>query len=85
MLVNHGIVVAAPDVPTATVTAYLLDRACQMQLTAMAAGDLANWSSPEESLLKREHCYSDAMLRGAWEYLVRRLDHPQHQSRPLPV
>jgi L-ribulose-5-phosphate 4-epimerase len=74
MLVNHGIVVAAPDVPTAVVTAYLLDRACAMQLTAMAAGTLASWSSPEESLAKRDHCYSDAMLRGAWEYLVRRLD-----------
>ncbi|MCW2636831.1 MAG: L-fuculose-phosphate aldolase [Blastococcus sp.] len=74
MLVNHGIVVAAPDVPTATVTAYLLDRACRMQLTAMAAGPLATWSAPDESLAKREHCYSEPMLRGAWDYLVRRLD-----------
>jgi ribulose-5-phosphate 4-epimerase/fuculose-1-phosphate aldolase len=73
LLVNHGIVVAATDVPTATVTAYLLDRACQMQLSAMAAGELARWSPPEESLAKREHCYSDAMLGGAWDYLVRRL------------
>jgi L-ribulose-5-phosphate 4-epimerase len=73
MLVNHGVVVAAADVPTATVTAYLLDRACRMQLTAMAAGGWATWSSPEESLSKRGHCYSDAMLQGAWEYLVRRL------------
>jgi L-fuculose-phosphate aldolase len=74
MLVNHGIVVAAADVPTATVTAYLLDRACRMQLTAMAAGTLVSWSSPEESRSKREHCYSEPMLRGAWDYLVRRLD-----------
>lgn len=73
MLVNHGVVVAAADVPTATVTAYLLDRACRMQLTAMAAGGWATWSAPEESLSKRGHCYSDAMLQGAWEYLVRRL------------
>lgn len=74
MLVNHGIVVAAPDVPTATVTAYLLDRACRMQLTAMAAGGWATWSSPQESLAKREHCYPDPLLEGAWEYLVRRLE-----------
>lgn len=74
LLVNHGVVVAAPDVPTATVTAYLLDRACRMQLTVMAAGGWATWSSPEESLSKRGHCYSEAMLQGAWEYLVRRLD-----------
>jgi ribulose-5-phosphate 4-epimerase/fuculose-1-phosphate aldolase len=73
LLVNHGIVVAAPDVPTAAVTAYLLDRACRMQLTAMAAGGWATWSSPAESLSKREHCYPDPLLQGAWEYLVRRL------------
>jgi ribulose-5-phosphate 4-epimerase/fuculose-1-phosphate aldolase len=74
MLVNHGIVVAAEDVQTATVTAYLLDRACRMQLTAMAAGGWATWSAPNESLAKREHCYPDPLLLGAWEYLVRRLD-----------
>lgn len=74
LLVNHGIVVAAPDVQTATVTAFLLDRACRMQLTAMAAGGWASWSSPEESLAKREHCYPDPLLRDAWDYLVRRLD-----------
>lgn len=57
--------------PTAVVTAYLLDRACSMQLTAMAAGTLASWSSPEESLSKPEHCYSDPDAPGAWGYLVR--------------
>jgi L-fuculose-phosphate aldolase len=74
LLVNHGILVAAPDVPTATVTAYLLDRACRMQLTVMAAGGEATSSSPEESLAKRAHCYPDQLLHDAWEYLVRRLD-----------
>ena len=74
LLVNHGVVVAARDVPTATVTAYLLDRACRMQLTVMAAGGLATWSSAEESLAKREHCYPDPLLQGAWDYLVRRLE-----------
>jgi L-ribulose-5-phosphate 4-epimerase len=74
LLVNHGVVVAAGDVPTATVTAYLLDRACRMQLTAMAAGGWPTWSSAQESLAKREHCYADGMLHSAWDYLVRRLD-----------
>jgi ribulose-5-phosphate 4-epimerase/fuculose-1-phosphate aldolase len=73
-LVNHGIVVAAVDVPTAVVTAYLLDNACRIQLTAMAAGTLKAWSTPEDSAAKREHCYSAALLRGAWDYLVRGLD-----------
>jgi L-fuculose-phosphate aldolase len=73
MLVNHGIVVAAAHAPTATLAAYLLDRACRIQLTAMAAGGWAGWSPPEESLSKRGHCYPEPMLLGAWEYLVRRL------------
>jgi ribulose-5-phosphate 4-epimerase/fuculose-1-phosphate aldolase len=73
LLVNHGIVVAAVDVPTAAVTAYLLDRACRMQLAVMSAGGGAAWSSEEESLAKREHCYGEPLLQAAWEYLVRRL------------
>ncbi|MGH3263668.1 MAG: class II aldolase/adducin family protein [Trebonia sp.] len=74
LLVNHGIVTVGPDVPTAVVTAYLLERACRNQLMAMSAGAPARWSSLEESLAKREHCYSEPLLRGAWDYLVRALD-----------
>jgi L-fuculose-phosphate aldolase len=74
MLVNHGIVVAGPDVQTAAVTAFLLDRACRIQLTAMAAGGWPTWSSPQESLAKRGHCYPEPLLAGAWDYLVRSLD-----------
>ncbi|MBW3619281.1 MAG: class II aldolase/adducin family protein [Actinobacteria bacterium] len=73
LLVNHGIVVAAPDVPTAVTTAILLDRACAIQLTAMAAGDVRHWSSDEEARAKRDHCYSAPLLRQAWDHLVRRL------------
>ncbi len=80
LLVNHGIVVAGADVPTTTVTAYLLDRACRMQLTVMAAGGDATWSSEQESLAKREHCYGQPLLQGAWDYLVRRLDRPSGRS-----
>jgi len=74
MMVNHGIVVAGVDVPTATVTAILLDRACRIQLIAMGAGGWPAWSSPAESLAKREHCYPEPMLAAAWDYLVRSLD-----------
>jgi ribulose-5-phosphate 4-epimerase/fuculose-1-phosphate aldolase len=73
LLVNHDEVVAAADVQTATVTTYLLDRACRTQLAAMSAGGWASWSSPVESLAKRGYCYPDPLLEGAWEYLVRRL------------
>jgi ribulose-5-phosphate 4-epimerase/fuculose-1-phosphate aldolase len=71
-LVNHGIVTAGADVPTAVLAAYLLDRACQTQLTAMSAGGWATWSTVEESAAKREHCYPEPLLRDAWEYLIRR-------------
>jgi ribulose-5-phosphate 4-epimerase/fuculose-1-phosphate aldolase len=73
LLVNHGIVTVGPDVPTAVMTAVLLDRACRMQLSAMAAGELEHWSSDEEALSKRDHCYGPELLRQAWDYLGRRL------------
>src|ERR687885_2074292 len=73
LLVNHGIVTVGPDVPTAVMTAVLLDRACRMQLTAMAAGELKRWSSDEEALSKRGHCYGPELLRQAWNYLSRRV------------
>lgn len=74
LLVHHGIVTAGPDVHTAVVGAILLERACWKQLVAMAAGDLATWSSDEEALSKREHCYSPELMRQAWAYLVRRVE-----------
>lgn len=73
LMVNHGIVVAAADVPTAVVATVLLDRACRTQLSAMAAGGVQRWSSEEESLAKRDHCYPPALIQQAWDYLVRGL------------
>lgn len=72
LLVNHGIVTAGPDVPTAVVTAILLERACRIQLAAMAAGEIRRWSDDGEAMAKRDHCYGPDLLRQAWEYLVRR-------------
>ncbi len=73
LLVNHGIVTVGVDVARSVMTALLLDRACAMQLRAMAAGELTHWSSDAEALSKRGHCYSDELLLQAWEYLVRAL------------
>lgn len=72
LLVHHGIVTAGEDVETAVVGAILLERACSKQLLAMAAGELKTWSSDEEALAKREHCYSPALMQQAWAYLMRR-------------
>lgn len=73
-LVNHGVVVTGPDVPTAVVYAHFLERACSTQLLAMSAGGWATWTTPEESLDKRERCYTPELVHAAWDYLVRRVD-----------
>jgi ribulose-5-phosphate 4-epimerase/fuculose-1-phosphate aldolase len=73
LLVNHGIVTAAADVPTAVVTAILLDRACRNHLLAEGGGGIRRYSDDAEALSKREHCYSPVLLRQAWDYLARRV------------
>jgi L-fuculose-phosphate aldolase len=73
LLANHGIVTVGPDVPTAVMTAVLLERACRTQLEAMAAGTISRWSDDDEARAKREHCYAPEQLEMAWAYLVRAL------------
>jgi L-fuculose-phosphate aldolase len=74
LMVHHGIVTCGPDVPTAVMTAVLLERACRTQLRAAGGGGVRSWSSDDEARSKREHCYSPQLLRQAWDYLARRLD-----------
>lgn len=76
LLINHGIVTVGPDVPTAVLNAVLLERACRIQLLAGSGGRIAKWSSDDEALSKREHCYPPALLHQAWDYLVRRRCRP---------
>ncbi len=73
LMANHGVVVAAADVPTAVVTTLLLDKACEMQLRVLAAGGAVHYSSENEARSKRANCYSDELLRQAWDFLVRRI------------
>lgn len=72
-LVNHGIVAVGRDIREATVTAVLLERACEQQILTHAAGGWPSWSAAEESLAKRGHIYHEAALASVWDYLVRRL------------
>ena len=74
LMVHHGIVTCGPDVVTAVMTAVLLERACRTNVRAIAGGGPKTWSSDEEALSKRDHCYPPALLRQAWDYLARRLD-----------
>ena len=75
-MVHHGIVTCGPDVVTAVMTAVLLERACRTNIRAIAGGGPKTWSSDDEALSKREHCYPPQLLRQAWEYLARRTDAP---------
>jgi ribulose-5-phosphate 4-epimerase/fuculose-1-phosphate aldolase len=73
-LVNHGIVTVAPDLPSATLLALLLEEACAQHLRTLGFGGIAHWSGDEEVRAKRERIYPPAALHKAWAYLVRGLD-----------
>jgi L-fuculose-phosphate aldolase len=72
-LVNHGIITTGRTLREAVVRAIVLERACRQQLLTYGYGRWATWSSPEESLSKRNNIYPDAHLIQVWDYLVRQL------------
>ncbi|MFE0419285.1 class II aldolase/adducin family protein [Streptomyces tendae] len=72
-LVNHGIVAVGKDLPTAVVTAVLLEEACRQQLLTHSAGGWPVWSPPAESESKRANIYADAAIGQVWAHLVRQL------------
>jgi ribulose-5-phosphate 4-epimerase/fuculose-1-phosphate aldolase len=71
LLPQHGIVAAGPDLPAAVMTAVLLDRACQTQLHAMAAGPLRAWGGERDTIAKRADVWAPGQLRAGYEYLLR--------------
>jgi len=73
-MLHHGIVTCGGDVVSGVMAAVLLERACRTNIRALAGGGPKSWSSDEEALSKREHCWPPALLRQAWDYLARRLE-----------
>ena len=71
LMPQHGLVAVGKDVPAAVMTAVLLDRACQTQLMAMAAGPVTRWGSEADTVAKRSVVWSDSQLTAGWDYLVR--------------
>lgn len=71
LMPQHGIVAVGPDLPAAVMTAVLLDRACQTQLSATTAGPLSNWGDEEDTVAKRADVWSERQLRAGWDYLLR--------------
>lgn len=73
---GHGIVTAGPSVGVAVVTAVMLERACQQQLLAEAAGGVRAPLDTQAALAAYAHVQRDAHLEAAWSYLARRVDSP---------
>jgi L-fuculose-phosphate aldolase len=73
-MLHHGIVTCGSDLVSGVMAAVLLERACRTNIRALAGGGPKSWSSDEEALSKREHCWPPALLRQAWDYLERRLE-----------
>ncbi|HUN36056.1 MAG TPA: class II aldolase/adducin family protein [Trebonia sp.] len=71
LMPQHGLVAVGPDLPTAIMTAILLDRACRTQLTAMAAGPLQRWGGEEDTVAKRAEVWSPAQMQAGWQYWLR--------------
>jgi len=71
LISNHGMVTVGANVPEGVMTAILLARACEVQLLA---GDVVQWSSDEEALSKRDHCWEPSQLALGWAFWVRQLE-----------
>nr|WP_254715875.1 class II aldolase/adducin family protein [Actinomadura sp. J1-007] len=69
---KHGLVAAGETVPEAVMHAVLLDRACEVQLAAMAAGPIRTYSDADEAAAKRAQCWPRSQLEAGWEYLTRK-------------
>jgi L-fuculose-phosphate aldolase len=71
LLPKHGLVTVGPDAATAVLRAVLLARACQVQLQAMAAGQIRLWSDSAEIALKRAEVWSESQFNTGYAYLCR--------------
>ena len=67
-----GMVLAnGPDAATAVMRAVLLARACQVQLQAMAAGQIQLWSDSAELALKKRQVWPESQINAGYAYLCR--------------
>jgi L-fuculose-phosphate aldolase len=71
LLPKHGLVTVGPDAATAVLRAVLLARACQVQLQAMAAGQIRLWSDSAEIALKRAEVWPESQFNAGYAYLCR--------------
>jgi L-fuculose-phosphate aldolase len=72
LMQNHGVVLAGGSIEEATMLAVMLERACQAQLTAMAAGSF-RVTPPWEALEKQQTIFRPERSRLVWEYYSRKV------------
>jgi ribulose-5-phosphate 4-epimerase/fuculose-1-phosphate aldolase len=72
LIPQHGLVTVGPDAATAVMRALLLARACDVQLRAMAAGQIRLWSDPAEIALKKAEVWPGSQIGAGYAYLCRR-------------
>jgi L-fuculose-phosphate aldolase len=71
LIPQHGLVTVGPDAATAVMRAILLARACQVQLQAMAAGEIRLWSDSAEIALKKQQVWAQSQLHAGYAFLCR--------------
>jgi ribulose-5-phosphate 4-epimerase/fuculose-1-phosphate aldolase len=71
LIPQHGLVTVGPDAATAVMRAVLLARACQVQLQAMAAGEIRLWSDSAEIALKKRQVWPQSQLHAGYAFLCR--------------
>ncbi|MBB4910650.1 class II aldolase/adducin family protein [Actinophytocola algeriensis] len=73
LLVNHGSVVVGKSVRHAVVFALMLERACRLQLDALATRREFGTSSDEDVAAKRAFIFADLSVRSYWDHTRRRV------------
>lgn len=71
LLANHGIATAGRSLPHAVLLAISLERACQEQLLAAAAGGATPRLSRDAARDAFGHIDTDGYINASWDYLVR--------------
>jgi ribulose-5-phosphate 4-epimerase/fuculose-1-phosphate aldolase len=71
---GHGLVTVGRDAAEAIMRAVLLERACRVQLEALAAGEVRRWSSEAEVRDKRSGLWPRPQFEAGYSYLVRRAE-----------
>ncbi|TCJ97675.1 class II aldolase/adducin family protein [Nocardia alba] len=68
---NHGGVIVGRTLRHAVVAAQLLERACELQIKALATGVKFFHSSSADIEAKNDYIYSDLAVKSYWDYRVR--------------